>query len=198
MVGQEFANAGYFPIEIEQLITLIGKHATVHREQALKYELVQFLNEKFYERKERSPMLEELITRETYQYRTGKLSWQEAIACAAEPLLVQGAIEESYVDAMVDKVIEFGPFIDLGKGVAIPHARPKDGVNRIGMSMLKLEEPVYLLDDPSHEIRLIICIAAVDNQTHLRSLSHLTAILREPEKCNNLSSQLTSTLLKIY
>lgn len=186
LVGQEFANAGYFPIEIEQLMTLIGKYATVHREQALKYELVQFLNEKSYERKERSPMLEELITRETYQYRAGKLSWQEAIACAAEPLLAQGAIEESYVGAMVDKVIEFGPFIDLGKGVAIPHARPEDGVNRIGMSMLKLDEPVYLLDDASHEIRLIICIAAVDNQTHLRALSHLTAILREPEKLQQL------------
>lgn len=186
LVGQEFANAGYFPIEIEQLMTLIGKYATVHREQALKYELVQFLNEKSYERKERSPMLEELITRETYQYRAGKLSWQEAIARAAEPLLAQGAIEESYVGAMVDKVIEFGPFIDLGKGVAIPHARPEDGVNRIGMSMLKLDEPVYLLDDASHEIRLIICIAAVDNQTHLRALSHLTAILREPEKLQQL------------
>ena len=54
------------------------------------------------------------------------------------------------------------------------------------MSMLKLDEPVYLLDDASHEIRLIICIAAVDNQTHLRALSHLTAILREPEKLQQL------------
>ncbi|MBY5034308.1 BglG family transcription antiterminator [Streptococcus gallolyticus] len=186
LVSQEFANAGYFPIEIEQLMTLIGKYATVHREQALKYELVQFLNEKSYERKERSPMLEELITKETYQYSREKMSWQEAIACAAKPLLQDGAIEESYIGAMVNKVLEFGPFIDLGKGVAIPHARPEDGVHRVGMSMLKLEEPVYLLDDSSHEIRLIICIAAVDNQTHLKALSHLTAILREPEKLQQL------------
>ena len=28
---------------------------------------------------------------------------------------------------MIQKVEEFGPFINLGKGVAIPHARPDEG-----------------------------------------------------------------------
>ena len=45
--------------------------------------------------------------------------------------------------------------------------------------MLVLEHPIYLLDDPKHEIRLLICIAAVDNETHLKALSHLTTILRD-------------------
>jgi len=80
---------------------------------------------------------------------------------------------------MIAKVEDFGPFIDLGKGIAIPHARPEDGVNKVGMSMLVLENPIYLLDDPKHEIRLLLCIAAIDNETHLKALSHLTAILRE-------------------
>lgn len=189
LVNEQFGNAGFVPIEIEQLMSLIGKYATIHREQTLKYELAQFLNEKSYERKGRSPMLGELITRDTYQYQKEKMTWQEAIACASQPLLADGTIEASYIDAMVAKVNEFGPFIDLGKGVAIPHARPEDGVNRIGMSMLRLEESVYLLDDPAHEIRLLICIAAVDNQTHLRALSHLTAILRD---ANNIERLVTS------
>ncbi|WP_236683035.1 BglG family transcription antiterminator [Streptococcus sp. X13SY08] len=188
LVNEDFGNAGSVPIEIEQLMSLIGKHATVHKEQTLKYELAQFLNEKSYERKGRSPMLGELITRDTYQYQKDKMTWQEAIACAAQPLLADGSIEASYIDAMVTKVTEYGPFIDLGKGVAIPHARPEDGVNRIGMSMLRLEEPVYLLDDPAHEIRLFICIAAVDNQTHLRALSHLTAILRDADNIERLGT----------
>ena len=33
---------------------------------------------------------------------------------------------------MIGKVEEFGPFINLGKGIAIPHARPEDGVNEVG------------------------------------------------------------------
>lgn len=186
LVSEQFAHAGYVPIEIEQLLSMIGKYATIHREQALKYELIQFLNDKSNERKERSPMLGELITAETYQYSTERITWKEAIALAAQPLLEQGKIEDRYIEAMVGKVEEFGPFINLGKGVAIPHARPEDGVKEVGMSMLRLEHPVCLLDDPKHEIQLLICIAAVDNQTHLRALSHLTAILRESKNIQQL------------
>lgn len=186
LVNQQFPNAAYFPIEIEQLLSLIGKFATIHQEQALKYELVQFLNQRSYEQRGRSPMLEELITKETFQWSDEPLGWREAIALAAQPLVNSGAVETSYIDAMVGKVEEFGPFIDLGKGIAIPHARPEDGVHQVGMSMLVLDQPVYLLDDPSHEIRLFICIAAVDNQTHLRALSHLTKILREEEHIQQL------------
>lgn len=186
LVNQQFPNAAYFPIEIEQLLSLIGKFATIHQEQALKYELVQFLNQRSYEQKGRSPMLEEMITKETFQWSEEDLGWREAIALAAQPLVDSGSVEKVYVDAMVSKVEEFGPFIDLGKGIAIPHARPEDGVHQVGMSMLVLDKPVYLLDDPNHEIRLFICIAAVDNQTHLRALSHLTKILREEENIQQL------------
>ena len=186
LVHETFGNASQIPIEIEQMMTVISRHATVHKEKALKYELVQFLNEIRYERKEKSPMLDELITKETYQYTEEKLSWQDAIALSAKPLLNQGVIEENYVQAMIHKVEDFGAFIDLGKGVAIPHARPEDGVNRVGMAMLNLKEPIYLLDDPAHEIRLLICIAAVDNQTHLKALSHLTSILRDATSIQQL------------
>lgn len=186
LVHETFHNVSQIPIEIEQLMSVISKYATIHKEKSLKYELVQFLNELSYERKERSPMLDELITKKTYQYTEEKLTWQEAIALSAKPLLESNAIEETYIDAMIGKVKEFGAFIDLGKGVAIPHARPEDGVNHVGMAMLNLKEPIYLLDDPTHEIRLLICIAAVDNQTHLKALSHLTGILRNTKNVQQL------------
>lgn len=187
LVSEQFVNAGYVPIEIERLLSIISRYATVHREPALKYELVQFLNERIPNGRERSPMLAELITVDTYRYTEQKLSWMEAISLAAQPLVEQGKVEERYIDAMIDKVKNLGPFIDLGKGVAIPHARPEDGVKEVGMSMLSLKYPIHLLDDPTHEISLLICIAAVDNHTHLRALSHLTAILRETTTIQQLT-----------
>ncbi|MFQ9488808.1 MAG: hypothetical protein ACLR0I_03780 [Streptococcus salivarius] len=33
----------------------------------------------------------------------------------------------------------------------MPHARPEDGVNEVGMSMLVLDHPIYLLDDPAQK-----------------------------------------------
>lgn len=140
-------------------------------------------------RKDVRPLLHQFITEETYQTSSEQMNWKEAIRLAAKPLLASGKITESYPEAMIEKVEEFGPFINLGKGIAIPHARPEDGVNSVGMSMLVLEQPIYLLDDPKQEIYLLLCIAAIDNETHLKALSHLTTILRDN---NNVKALLAS------
>ncbi len=89
---------------------------------------------------------------------------------------------------MINKVVDHGPFIHIGKGIALPHARPEDGVNAIGMSLLKVKEPVLLNDDPQHTIHVFICLAAVDNELHLKALASLTKILSNNEKLTALLS----------
>ena len=96
--------------------------------------------------------------------------------------------EEQYITAMINKVVDHGPFIHIGKGIALPHARPEDGVNAIGMSLLKVKEPVLLNDDPQHPIHVFICLAAVDNELHLKALASLTKILSNNEKLTALLS----------
>lgn len=56
-------------------------------------------------------MLEQLITKETYQVSSQKLGWKEAIRLAAKPLLDQDKIIENYPEAMIQKVEEFGPLL---------------------------------------------------------------------------------------
>ncbi|CAM2795050.1 Predicted galactitol operon regulator (Transcriptional antiterminator), BglG family / PTS system,mannitol/fructose-specific IIA component [Streptococcus acidominimus] len=191
MVEKDFPDICEEDFEIEHLMALIKEHATIFQERELRLALrKQLLHTERY-RKEYRPLLHELITEETYQFTDLELNWQEAIRLAAQPLLASGQIEETYPQAMIDKVRDFGPFIDLGQGIAIPHARPEDGVNAVGMSMLSLEHPIHLLDDPSHEIKLLLCIAAVDNETHLKALSHLTTILRDKGNVERLVSSKT-------
>lgn len=191
LVEHYFPAIGRQSLEVEALMGVIKQHATVVQEKELRIALRKRLLNNHFKRKEVRPLLQDLITQETYQSSTEKLSWQEAIQLAAQPLLDSGQIDKTYPQAMIDKVKEFGPFIDLGQGVAIPHARPEDGVNEVGMSMLALTEPVQLLDDPRHEVRLLICIAAVDNETHLKALSHLTTILRDKSKVEQLVNSTT-------
>lgn len=191
LVNSQFPQSVNLPLKVERLVAIIQKHANIQDQEALTYDLIQFMTKDHDETERRSPLLDELITERTYRHTDQALSWEEAIAQTAAPLLDEGIIEADYVGAMIQKVKDFGPFIDLGKGVAIPHARPDEGVNRIGMSMMSFEQPVQLLNDPQHEIRLMICIAAVDNQTHLKALSHLTAILREEANIQKLISSKT-------
>ncbi|AND80381.1 PTS sugar transporter subunit IIA [Streptococcus pantholopis] len=127
-------------------------------------------------------MLSELLTQDDIQISREKLTWEEAIRLSAQPLLTKGKITDSYIEAMINKVKEFGPFIHIGDEIALPHARPEEGVRELGLALLLLKRPVYLLDDPSREIRLFICLAANDNTAHLQALSNLTKILSDKKK----------------
>lgn len=132
------------------------------------------------------PMLSELITKDTIQFCDKKLNWEEAIQLSAQPILNNGSITKDYINAMIDKVKEFGAFINLGPNFALPHARPEDGVKETGMSLLKLSQPVYLLEDVKHPVTMFICLASVDNEQHLKALSTLTKILSDSEQFSQL------------
>lgn len=186
VITKQFPTAIKFPSEVEDLVRIIQENAAIKNEHELKKSLNKFLNKE--EGGENYPMLSDLITKETFQYSEDKLDWKEAINRAAKPLLDNGAIELKYIDAMIDRVEEYGPFIDLGKGIAIPHARPEDGVNKLSMAMLILENPVYLLDQENHQVNIILVIAAIDNKSHLDALSHLTVLIREDENIQTISN----------
>lgn len=85
-------------------------------------------------------MLSELLTTETVQVLPEVADWRAGITEAAKPLLKNGSITEKYIDAMIQKVESFGPFIHICPDVALPHARPEDGVNQLGMSLLKIQK----------------------------------------------------------
>ena len=67
------------------------------------------------------------------------------------------------------------------------------------MSLLKCDKPVYLQDDPKHEIKIFIVLAAIDNETHLKALSTLTQILSNKEELNKmLTAETVAELEQIF
>lgn len=160
------------------LMDVIKRHAIIHEEDILKRELVQLLEQTTPTIKElRKPMLNELLTEQTIQLKDRVSSWEEAIKVASEPLVDQQSIRPDYVEAMITNVKELGPYIVIAPNIAIPHARPETGVEQLGMSFLRLEEPVYFSEKEKHRAQLIIVLAAIDNQTHLKALAQLTELL---------------------
>lgn len=171
------------------LMDVIKRHATVHQEDALKKELVQLLEQTTPTIKElRKPMLNELLTEQTIQLKDRVTDWEEAIRVASEPLVDQQSIRPDYVEAMITNVKELGPYIVIAPNIAIPHARPETGVEQLGMSFLRLEEPVYFSEKEKHRAQLIIVLAAIDNQTHLKALAQLTELLSNESNVEKLIS----------
>lgn len=125
-------------------------------------------------------VLKKLLTERMIRFSQEELGWKEAIQTAAAPLLEAQHISEEYVRAMIQNIEAFGPYVIIGPGIAIPHARPEQGVYQVGMSLLKLEQPTYFLDKEEHKIQLIICLAATDATSHLKALAQLTRLLSNP------------------
>jgi len=137
-------------------------------------------------------MLYELITPENIQFLKNVSNWEEAIRQSAKPLLENKTIEPSYVDAIIKNAKELGPYIVIGPEIAIPHARPEAGVNKVGMSVLKLEEPVdFSNDQQERPVTLLFCLAATDSTSHLEALSELTQLLVNEDTFNQLKNSTT-------
>lgn len=107
-------------------------------------------------------------------------SWQDAIKIAAKPLLNDGCIEASYVDAMIKNITQNGSYIVLIPGFALPHARPEKGAKETGVSCLKLNQPVMFPDDM--EVKIIMALAARDADTHIDALTELSDLLLDDDK----------------
>lgn len=161
-------------IDINQLIGIIEKNATVHDRSKLEKDLTCALYHKADFIRKESPMLKELLTPDHIVCGLHANNWNDAIQLAAQPLLTDGSIEQSYVQCMIKSVNENGPYIVLADNFALPHAQAGVGVNKLGMSLLSLDEEVDLLGNP---VKTLLVLAAVDTTSHLRALSCLTEML---------------------
>ncbi|MBF0779888.1 MULTISPECIES: BglG family transcription antiterminator [unclassified Granulicatella] len=176
----------------QDIIALVEKHATILDYAHLEQDLDCYIRQHAYIERKENPMLKDLIRPEYIHFSTDTLSWQEAIQLSCAPLETYGHITPQYAEAIIERVKTFGPYIHIGKGVAIPHARPEDGVKKIGMSLLKLHTPVQLDNMAEHTVDVFITLAAIDNTTHLNALSELTKILSDTHKLEQLKQAKTT------
>ncbi|MFK4784587.1 PTS sugar transporter subunit IIA [Fusobacterium sp. MFO224] len=113
--------------------------------------------------------------------------WKDAIKKVAEPLLKRGDIENSYVEAIFNKIQKMGNYIIIEPKIAMPHARPEDGVNKTCISFLKINEGV-LFDGEEEKVYLIFMLAASDNSSHIDILKDLMEIIDDEDKIEKLIS----------
>lgn len=137
-------------------------------------------------KKEIQPMLEDVLKDSHILLNQQVDDWQMAIQRVSEPLLKEKVIEENYVTAMIDSVKQYGPYIVIGKHLALAHARPEDGVNKLGVSVATLKEPIVFGNPDNDPVKIIFCLAAVDSYSHLNIMKNLIALINDEEKLDYL------------
>jgi mannitol operon transcriptional antiterminator len=163
---------------IDGLLSIIKNHADIHDENALYKELKEYLNYPTVTfLKKDKPSLGELIPENMIQLKDHIKDWKEAIKVASFPLLEHGVITDNYINSMIENVVKMGPYIVIAPGVAIPHAKQEDGVLKLGMSLLRLKNPVSFSPKEEHNVNIILTLAPIDSETHLKALSQLSDIM---------------------
>ena len=135
---------------------------------------------------QKEELVEELVTLDRIGSRKKADNWQEAIMRAGELLLVNKDIEEKYIYNMIDSVNELGPYIVLTKGFALAHSAPCDAVKKTGISLINLEKPVNFgsNNDP---VSVVMCLACVDQKSHIDHLKKIAEKLMEDGMIDKLS-----------
>jgi PTS system ascorbate-specific IIA component len=121
--------------------------------------------------------LDEILDSEMIRVGVRVADWQAAIAAAGELLVRVGAVEERYVNAMIRVATELGPYIVVAPGVAMPHARPDDGVIRTALSLVVLANPVEFGNEENDPVDIVIGLAADDHDEHIELMGQLATML---------------------
>lgn len=107
---------------------------------------------------------ESLIKEQSILLNQEASTWEEAVRIAANPLVNSGAIQERYVDAIIESTKRYGPYYVLMEGMAMPHARPEDGVYRNAFSLVTFKEGVPFSDGKLASV--FVVLAATSSEIH--------------------------------
>ena len=105
--------------------------------------------------------------------------WREAIRIGCQPLLADGTIDERYQKKVIECVEQYGPYIVLIPGVAMPHSQQgAEGVFKTAIGFMKVEKPVvFVAGDPDKYANLFFTLASCNPEEHLANMSQLADML---------------------
>ena len=143
-------------------------------------------------------MLKKLLTEDVIRIHDSVENWEQAIELSCAALLDKGAIEPSYVEAIFRSHEELGPYYVVGPGIAMPHARPEDGVNQLSLGLTVISEGVNFNAEENDPVKLLVTLAATDKNSHVDAIAQLAELFMNDEHINEICrAQDTAEIRKI-
>lgn len=188
-IGNSVYIQSNFNISEKDLLYIVNKYTSNQNAKKLVTELKKLLAEVIYiDGERRQPMLSEIINKDLIQLKVQVKDWKDAIKKSSRPLVEQHIVTTNYVNAMVASAEENGPYIVITKHVALPHARPEAGANKIGISLTTLKTPVSFGNKDNDPVKYVFCLSAVDSITHLKAITELVELLESNDFYDLLES----------
>lgn len=122
-------------------------------------------------------MCKEFITENRIKLNIEAETWEEVINKGAEILEKEGVIKSSYKEAIIESTKKAGPYYVITKGVAMPHARPEDGVIKSGFCFLKLKKGVNFGSKENDPVKYVFMVAMENNEKHIEFIQFLSDLM---------------------
>lgn len=193
-VIQDVFQVGFAKIDLNKMLKIIKKHATIHDEKALIATLGNYLTNDqmvFQESLNGKNLLPNMLTIDAIQFEKSAANWQEAIRMAASPLFSKNWITNNYLEEMIRSHDPTQPYMLIGNSIAIPHAPPEKGAIVPGISILRLEEGIDF--GKNSQVRIVIAISTDENKTHLNPLIQLLNVLTNKNELQVLLNKASKT-----
>lgn len=121
-----------------------------------------------------------LIENQSIKLHQTATDWQSAIKIGTDMLIAAGAIKPSYHDAIIHSVKELGPYIIIAPNLAMPHARPEQGVIHTAFALVTLDTPVKF-EGEDEPVDVLITLAGSTSDQHMAGLMEVTEVLDDED-----------------
>jgi PTS system ascorbate-specific IIA component len=120
-----------------------------------------------------------MLSEKTVNLQTTAVDWKDVIRKGGAMLVDVDAVEPRYVDAMIHFAEKLGPYIVLAPGLALPHARPEEGVKETWFSLVTLAEPIEFGNEDNDPVYVAFCMAARNKEEHIDALRTIAYLCGE-------------------
>ena len=109
------------------------------------------------------------------------LSVDAALEVTCSKLIENGKVEKSYLEAIQQKHKDIGAYYVLAPKIAMPHARPEDGVNEACLQVTVFKNGVDLESEDNGEVYFSITLAAMDSDSHIQTIMALSELFQNDD-----------------
>lgn len=163
---------------LSQLTEIIGEHSTIQDRKKLVDDLIaNFGNILVNDLESSNYNLIRFLPIDNILVIEEKIDWQTAISLCGDMLVNNGFVHEDYAKNMITAFGNYGSYMVIDDGIAIPHAKSDDTVYQTGIVLTICKQPVLFNDEK--QITSFFAFCSVDHQEHLDALVAISNLVRE-------------------
>ena len=164
--------------DISEIVKQLNESASIKNKEKFRKELQNIFSVSIRGDEAEKKDLFYFLKEENIIFEKKKLEkWEDAVEKGFKPLVKGKYVDESYYKSIIELINNFGSYMVVSEGLAIPHAENMNNVHKSGISLLYLKHPVIF--PGNKKVNLLFCLSAVDKKDHVQSLEDIIRLEEE-------------------